>query len=354
VKGSVEEVGTAGFRLDLVNGRLGAYSWVTFQLLGGACLVAAGFAALTGAFPVTAGDVVLLGTYFALLTSAATVLFGLAPVITRGLDSIRSIGEVMQEPDVEQNSGRLKVSTVEGHVELRHVDYTFPGSDEHAVEDLSLVVRPGETIAFVGQSGAGKSTTLNLLLGFIRPTSGTILLDGIDMSQIDLRTYRRFLSVVPQESLLFDGTVVENVSYGLPGVSEERVLSALEDANALEFVQRLPYGLQTRLGDRGARLSGGQRQRLAIARALVRDPRVLLLDEATSALDTESEALIQSALARLMRGRTTFVVAHRLSTISTADRIAVLSHGRLVELGPHDELLRRGGRYASLYAAQAA
>jgi ATP-binding cassette subfamily B protein len=259
----------------------------------------------------------------------------------------------MQEPDIERNEGRLTVSTVEGLVELHGVGYTFPGADTAAVEDVTLTARPGETIALVGPSGAGKSTTLNLLLGFVRPTVGTIRLDGIDMSDIDLRTYRRFLSVVPQESLLFDGTVFENVSYGLPRVSEERVRMALADANALDFVLRLPNGLGTRLGDRGARLSGGQRQRLAIARALVRDPRVLLLDEATSALDSESEALVQSALARLMRGRTTFVVAHRLSTIRTADRLAVLDRGRLVEMGTHDELLRSGGRYAGLYSAQA-
>jgi ATP-binding cassette subfamily B protein len=354
VKGTVADVGDAGFQMDLVNGRMGAYSWVTYQLLGAACLVGAGYAALTGVFPVTAGDVVLLGTYFALLTSAATMLFSLAPVITRGLDSLRSIGEVMQEPDVERNTGRFRVSTVEGSVELRGVGYMFPGAPDRAVEDLTLCAAPGETIAIVGPSGAGKSTTLNLLLGFIRPSTGVILLDGIDMSDIDLRSYRRFLSVVPQESLLFDGTVWENVAYGLPGVAEDRVRTALADANALEFVQKLPYGWDTRVGDRGARLSGGQRQRLAIARALIRDPRVLLLDEATSALDTQSEAQIQAALARLMRGRTTFVVAHRLSTIRTADRVAVMSAGRLVELGPHDELLQLGGLYADLYAAQAA
>ena len=187
------------------------------------------------------------------------------------------------------------------------------------------MVRPGETIAFVGPSGAGKSTMLNLLLGFLRPTDGTILLDGVDAEEIDLRTYRRFLSVVPQESLLFDGTVFENVTYGMNDTPPEIVEAALRDANALDFVQALPYGWDTTVGDRGARLSGGQRQRLAIARALVRNPRVLLLDEATSALDSESEAQIQNALTRLMRGRTTFVVAHRLSTIRDADRVAVLS-----------------------------
>lgn len=353
VRGTVEEVGEAGIRLDLINGRLGAFSWVTYQMLGAACLIGAGLAAYSGVFPVTAGDVVLLSSYFALLTSAAVMLFGLAPIITRGLESMRSIGEVMQVPDIEQNEGKLVVDRVDGAIELRGVRFGFPGQDAPAIDALSLTVAPGETIAVVGPSGAGKSTLLNLLLGFVRPTSGQILLDGVDMETIDLRSYRRSVSVVPQESLLFDGTIWENVTYGMSGISPARVEAALRDAHALEFVERLPYGWDTPIGDRGARLSGGQRQRLAIARALVRNPRVLLLDEATSALDSQSESLIQAALVRLMRGRTTFVVAHRLSTIRHAHRVAVLAHGQLVELGPHEDLIARGGLYASLHAAQA-
>ncbi len=353
VRGTVEEVGEAGIRLDLINGRLGAFSWVTYQMLGAACLIGAGLAAYSGVFPVTAGDVVLLSSYFALLTSAAVMLFGLAPIITRGLESMRSIGEVMQVPDIEQNEGKLVVDRVDGAIELRGVRFGFPGQDAPAIDALSLTVAPGETIAVVGPSGAGKSTLLNLLLGFVRPTSGQILLDGVDMETIDLRSYRRSVSVVPQESLLFDGTICENVTYGMSGISPARVEAALRDAHALEFVERLPYGWDTPIGDRGARLSGGQRQRLAIARALVRNPRVLLLDEATSALDSQSESLIQAALVRLMRGRTTFVVAHRLSTIRHAHRVAVLAHGQLVELGPHEDLIARGGLYASLHAAQA-
>jgi ATP-binding cassette subfamily B protein len=217
-----------------------------------------------------------------------------------------------------------------------------------------LTVQPGETIAFVGPSGAGKSTLLNLLLGFIRPTGGQILLDGVDMDQIDLRSYRAFLSVVPQESLLFDGTVWENVTYGLDSVKPDTVEQALRDAYALDFVRALPHSWDTAIGERGARLSGGQRQRLAIARALVRDPKVLLLDEATSALDSQSEAQVQAALARLMRGRTTFVVAHRLSTIRDADRLVVLDRGHVQELGSHEELVRQGGLYARMRTAQAA
>jgi ATP-binding cassette subfamily B protein len=174
------------------------------------------------------------------------------------------------------------------------------------------------------------------------------------MATIDLRSYRRFLSVVPQESILFEGSIRENVTYGMPGASEEAVREALRNANAMEFVERLPAGLDTVVGERGARLSGGQKQRLAIARALIRDPRVLVLDEATSALDTRSEALVQQALERLMAGRTVLVVAHRLSTIRGADRIVVMDGGRISEIGTHAELLRGGGTYARLQATQTA
>ena len=194
---------------------------------------------------------------------------------------------------------------------------------------------------------------LNLVLGFLRPTGGRILLDGVDMQELDLRTARRFVSVVPQESVLFEGSIRENIAYGLEDVSDERIRQALADANALEFVDAQPQGLDTLVGERGARLSGGQRQRLAIARALIRDPRILLLDEATSALDPESEQLVKEALARLMAGRTTLVVAHRLSTIRRADRIVVLEHGRIVEQGSHGDLLDLEGRYADLHLTQA-
>jgi ATP-binding cassette subfamily B protein len=266
---------------------------------------------------------------------------------------VRSAGEVLQAPDLEVNAGKAEVTAVKGRLEFRQVTFRYDGDGPAAVTDFDLTVRPGETIALVGASGAGKSTILNLLIGFIRPVSGRILLDGVDMATLDLRSYRRFLSVVPQESVLFEGTIRENVGYGMPDVDERAVRDALRDANALEFVDRLPNGLDTVVGERGARLSGGQRQRIAIARALIRDPRILVLDEATSALDTRSEAMVQEAMDRLMRGRTVFVVAHRLSTVRNADRIVVMEGGRICEVGTHAELLRRDGLYTRLQAGQA-
>jgi ATP-binding cassette subfamily B protein len=353
--GTLHRLLTSGMRLDLVNGRFGSLAWVVLNVVGVLVLAGAALVSYYDVWGVTPGDVVMLSAFLTTLTNSTTTLAGLAPVITKGLESVRSVGEVLQAPELEDNAGKSEVAEVRGAVAFQQVGHAYGDGERPAVHDFTLSVRPGETIALVGASGAGKSTVLNLVIGFIRPTEGRLLLDGTDMNTLDLRTYRRFVSVVPQESILFDGTVRDNVAYGMEDeADEERVRAALRDANALEFVERLPQGLDTLVGERGARLSGGQRQRLAIARALIRDPRVLVLDEATSALDTRSEALVQEALARLLRGRTTFVVAHRLSTVRGADRIVVMGDGRIQEIGTHEELLRRGGAYSSLHAGQVA
>ncbi|MFF4705488.1 ABC transporter ATP-binding protein [Streptomyces sp. NPDC001288] len=353
--GTLSRLLTSGMRLDLVNGRFGSLAWVVLNVIGVAVLAAAALVSYYGVWGVSAGDVVMLSAFLTTLTNSTTTLTSLAPVVTKGLESVRSVGEVLQAPELEDNEGRAEVTAVRGAVVFDRVGFGYEDGGRAAVADFTLDVAPGETVALVGASGAGKSTVLNLVIGFIRPTSGRLLLDGTDMSGLDLRTYRRFVSVVPQESILFDGTVRENVAYGMEDEADEQaVRAALRDANALEFVDELPLGLDTVVGERGARLSGGQRQRLAIARALIRDPRVLVLDEATSALDTRSEALVQQALTRLLHGRTTFVVAHRLSTVRGADRIVVMDDGRIREIGTHEELLHRGGAYSALHGGQVA
>ena len=352
MKDSFATVQEAGLKLDRINGRFNAAAWVTFQMANVLCLILSAYFALNNMFGISAGDVVLLTSNFGMLIGSIILLASLAPAISKGFASITSLGEVLESPDLEVNQGKKDIGKVEGVIEFTNVTFTYPTNHKPSLTQISFSANPGQMIALVGPSGSGKSTLINLVIGFLRPTGGVITVDGLDYKDLDLRTVRKYLSVVPQESVLFDGTIAENISYGLTDVSSSEIRTALRDANALEFVEAFEDGIETIVGERGARLSGGQRQRLAIARALIRNPRILILDEATSALDSESEKLIQEALSRLMVDRTTFVVAHRLSTIKEADQILVLDDGVIVQTGTHTQLVTQNGLYKRLYDAQ--
>jgi ATP-binding cassette subfamily B protein len=244
-------------------------------------------------------------------------------------------------------------SPAEGRLLLHRVTFHYPTRpDRAALEALDLEVAPGEKVAIVGPSGAGKTTLFQLLLRFYDPDTGIIALDGVDLRAADPAALRARIGLVPQDPVIFAASAADNIRYGRPDATDAEVKAAADAAHALGFIERLPEGFASYLGERGVRLSGGQRQRIAIARAILRDPSVLLLDEATSALDAESERAVQDALARLMEGRTTLVIAHRLATVQATDRIVVLDHGRLVAQGRHAELVRQGGLYARLAALQ--
>jgi len=252
---------------------------------------------------------------------------------------------------VEENESKDKVEKVEGGFIFKDVSFAYD-ENKPVLSEFNITVKPGETVAFVGESGAGKTTLINMAIGFLSPNNGQILLDGRDMKELNLRSYRKFLAVVPQNTILFSGTIRDNISYGLENISEEKLMDAIRAANLEDFINSLPQGLETRIGEHGGKLSGGQRQRLAIARALIRDPKVIILDEATSALDSVSEREIQNALENLMRGRTTFVVAHRLSTIRNADKIAVVADGVCKEYGTYEELMEKKGAFYELRKLQ--
>jgi subfamily B ATP-binding cassette protein MsbA len=258
----------------------------------------------------------------------------------------------MIDESVERVGGVSLRQRAKGELRFRNVNFNYPDVSDSALLDINLTIAPGETVALVGMSGGGKSTLVNLVPEFYSVSAGQILLDGTPIAHIDLASLRAQIAMVSQHVVLFDDTIAANIAYGDPDPDLQRINAALRAAHLEEVIASLPDGVQTSVGDNGMRLSGGQRQRLAIARAIYKDAPILILDEATSALDSESERAVQQALDSLMKGRTTLVIAHRLSTIERADRIAVLEHGRIVEIGSHTELLKAGGVYAHLYQLQ--
>ncbi len=311
-----------------------------------------------GGLLVSAGELTP-GTLTAFLVYTLLIAMGLGTLADIWAEAMRSLGAAERVLDLSGRVAAMPISggrvlgQVEGRLAFEQVRFRYPARPEAEVlKGIDLTVAPGEVVALVGPSGAGKSTLGSLLVRLYDPEAGRVTLDGVDLRELDPAWLRRLIGVVSQEPVLFSTTIADNVRYGRPEASDAEVREAIRAANAEKFVMAFPEGLATKVGERGQQLSGGQKQRIAIARALLKDPRVLLLDEATSALDAESEALVQEALARLMKGRTAVVIAHRLSTVVGADRVVVVDGGQVVEAGPHAALLAQGGAYARLVERQ--
>ena len=273
--------------------------------------------------------------------------------LQQGMAAWERIYQILEEkPAVVIKASTKNIKKLDGKIEFKGVNYRYPSRDTQVLQDLSFTINPGEVAAFVGPSGSGKTTIVHLLLRFFDPLSGRVEVDGHDMLDLDTKDLRAHMGLVTQDTILFDDSVYKNITIGMPGATMDEVIDAAKAADAHAFIAAMPQGYDTVLGERGVKLSGGQRQRLAIARAIIKKPKILLLDEATSNLDTASEQAVQGAIERILGGRTVIMVAHRLSTVKNADKIFVLKKGELAETGTHEELLKLGGVYKGLYEAQ--
>lgn len=328
---------------------------LVIPLGSGGLLLYGGWQVMQGSL--TTGDVMMFVVYLVMLLEPLAILAESAAGLQNSLSGLDRVLDVLAEPEempAPADARRVERSAAQGRLTLEDVWFRYAEGSPWVLRGLDLDIPAGQVVALVGASGAGKTTLSNLVARFYDPTRGRFLLDGVDLREIAVESYRTLLGIVEQDVFLFDGTVAENIAYAVPRASREEILAASAAANADEFIQRLPQGYDTIIGERGVKLSGGQRQRLAIARALLADPKILILDEATSNLDTASERLIQASLQQLMRGRTCVVIAHRLSTIKSADLIVVLEQGEILETGTHDELLRTDGRYRRMVELQSA
>lgn len=350
IDNQLKNVANEGFRLDMIQSYFGSVSWAAFQIFQVVCLGFTGYLAVKGTIP--PGDVVMYQTYFGTIVNSVSGIITLLPTISKGLESVNSIGDILLCTDVEDSGSKTEIGTVKGSIEFRDVTYKYKDADEPVINHLNLKINAGETVAFVGASGAGKTTLINMVIGFLRADSGEILIDGKPMSSFNIQSYRRNISVVPQTPILFTGTIRENITYGSEDIDEKFLSEVIGAANLEDVIESMPNGLDTMLSEHGANLSGGQRQRVSIARAFVRDPSILILDEATSALDTISEKKIQDSIDRLVKDRTTLIVAHRLSTIRNADKIAVIGEGGLKEFGTYEELMAKKGDFYKLRSLQ--
>lgn len=346
----LQNVRDRGQRVDGINAIFGSSAFVVFMTT--VLVIIASVTYLVIHAGIGIDKIALYAALFQMVVGSVQQLLNMMPQYSKSMASIRSLGEILECPDIEENEGKVVVSEVNGHIDFRDVSFTYPGQEQPAVLDFNLSASPGQCIAFVGESGSGKSTLMQLTIGFLRTQKGQILLDGHPMETLDVRSWRRHIAMVPQQTILFSGTIRDNICYGHAQFNDEEVWEALRIANLVKVIEALPQSLDTRVGENGLKLSGGQRQRLAIARAVIRDPKVIILDEATSALDVISEREVQSAIENLIRGRTTFIVAHRLSTIRQANLVVVMNQGRAIEMGTPEELKSSGGAFAKLKALQ--
>ncbi len=299
------------------------------------------------------------GEFFSFLTAMFMAygpvrkMSGANASVQRALAGAQRVFSVLDlDSELSKDEGKRTLPPIKHKLEFSNVSFTYEGAKDSSLDNVNLTVPVGEVVALVGASGSGKTTLVSLVPRFYRPTQGTVTIDDMDIRSVDRSSLRRQIGIVSQETVLFDDLIRNNIAYGRPDATEEQIIEAARAAYAWEFIERLPNGLDTFVGENGLKLSGGQRQRLAIARAILRDPPILILDEATSALDSESEQLVQQALANLMKARTTLVIAHRLSTVQHADRLVVMNRGRIEEIGTHAELLKKGGLYTRLYQTQ--
>lgn len=341
---------TKGYELDKSNNLFSASSWVLSHIAQLACLSFTGYLAFRG--NISVGEVSLYQTYFNQIVGFLNLLINIYPQIAKGIESINSIGEVLYDDNIEINNSIIPLGDMKGKIDFCDVVYSYADSDKTVLNNFNLSVNPGESIAFVGGSGAGKSTILNLLIGFDKPQEGKILVDNINMDNLDLNEFRKQIAVVPQSTVLFAGSIRDNITYGIDNVTDDELYKTICDVGLLDVIENLPDGIDTHLGEHGDKLSGGQRQRISIARALLRKPKLIIFDEATSALDSESEKKVQFAVDNMMGRCTTFMVAHRLSTVKNADRIAVIKNGAISEIGTYDELMTLGGEFYRLKKLQ--
>lgn len=344
------KLASAGYRLDKTNLVFGTVNWAVWTAITYLSLCFNGILAVTGIISV--GQIVLYNSYFGSIVGNMNTIVNYVPVISKGFESVRSVSDVLVSHDIENNYHKLKPDRLKGKVRFDEVSFSYPDDSRQVLNGFDLTVEAGETVAFVGASGCGKTTAINLVIGFGKVTDGRVLIDGMNINNFDLHSYRSQLAVVPQTPILFSGTIRDNITYGNSELSDEKVMEAVRNANLEEFIASLPDGLNTMLSEHGGTLSGGQRQRIAIARAFIRDPSIVILDEATSALDTVSEKKIQTAINNVAKGRTTFIVAHRLSTIRHADKIVVVENGRCAEVGTYEELMEKKGAFYKLQTLQ--